>query len=322
MKSLVAGLVLITFSGAALLWRNGLDRAEKAPAVVAGPERTTRCMVWKAERGKTTVWICGSVHLLRETDYPLPEPYVQAFSEAKTLVMEHDRTRGGQGRLNAQAAGALPKGETLDKKVSPETWTVFSDWCRRSGTDLNTMQPLKAWNAANFVTLINLQRLGYSAGLGMENYFVSSLAARRTVGLETLQEQLAAFDQLDAKTQENMILQAIREEKTLKARSAAMATAWHEGDATLLSSLMEEGMREFPDLKKRLQDDRNIAWIPKIETFLDGQETVMVLVGSGHLAGSGSVIDLLEKKGVKVKQMEYKTTRPLMSTVGSAPEKL
>ncbi|HEX2750656.1 MAG TPA: TraB/GumN family protein [Verrucomicrobiales bacterium] len=321
MKLLVAGLVLITFSGVALLWRNGLDRVEKAPAVAAGPERTTRCMVWKAERGKATVWICGSIHLLRETDYPLPEPYLHAFSEAKTLVMEHDRTREGQGRQDAQQAAALPKGETLEKKVSPETWTAFSDWCRRSGTDLNTMQPLKAWSAATFITLINLQHLGYSAGLGMENYFVSSLAARKTAGLETLQEQLAVFDRLDAKTQENMILQAIAEEKNLKARSAAMAAAWHEGNATLLSSLMEKNMHEFPDLKKRLQDDRNLAWIPKIEALLDGQETVMILAGSGHLAGSGSVIDLLEKKGVKVTQMEYKTTRPLIPSAGNTPEK-
>jgi uncharacterized protein YbaP (TraB family) len=114
-----------------------------------------------------------------------------------------------------------------------------------------------------------------------------------------------------------MLLQAINEQKTLKERSGDMATAWHEGDAARFASRMSESMQDLPDLKKLMLDDRNAAWVPKIEAYLDGTETAMILVGSGHLSGSGSLIDLLEKKGVKFTQMEYRTMRPPMPAAGN-----
>ena len=48
----------------------------------------------------------------------------------------------------------------------------------------------------------------------------------------------------------------------------------------------------------------------KIEKYLNEDEPVMILVGSGHLAGEGSVISRLRDRGVKLTQMEYHTTRP------------
>jgi uncharacterized protein YbaP (TraB family) len=96
-----------------------------------------------------------------------------------------------------------------------------------------------------------------------------------------------------------------------------MATAWHEGDAARFASRMSESMQDLPELKKVMLDDRNAAWVPKIEAYLDGTETAMILVGSGHLSGSGSLIDLLEKKGVKFTQMEYRTMRPPMPAAGN-----
>jgi uncharacterized protein YbaP (TraB family) len=320
MKFIVAGLILITFSGAALLWRSGLDRVERAAAVSpvqTGPERMTHCMVWKAERGKAAVWFCGSIHLMRETDYPLPEPYNQAFAEAKTVVTEYGRSPDGKDSIEAQSAGKLPPGETLEQSVSPLTWAALNTWCLSSGTDINTLKPLKAWRAANSVRLINLQHFGYSSSLGIENHFLTAAGSRKTAGLETMQEQLSAFDRLELKTQEKMILQMTGPQNDLKARSSDMAAAWHEGDAPRLATLMEDGMRDYPEAKKLFVEERNLAWLPKIEAYLDGTEPVMIIVGSGHLAGPGSLIDLLEKKGAKLTQMEYRTIRLPMPLAGN-----
>jgi hypothetical protein len=49
--------------------------------------------------------------------------------------------------------------------------------------------------------------------------------------------------------------------------------------------------------------NRNQKWLAKIENALGGNTNTMVIVGVAHLAGRGSVIDLLRKRGYKVVQL-------------------
>jgi uncharacterized protein len=66
---------------------------------------------------------------------------------------------------------------------------------------------------------------------------------------------------------------------------------------------LQEGFDEYPDLYRPLTVDRNRKWIPQIERLLDAREDYLVVVGALHLVGTDSVIDLLERKGYKVKQL-------------------
>jgi uncharacterized protein len=43
---------------------------------------------------------------------------------------------------------------------------------------------------------------------------------------------------------------------------------------------------------------RNRKWIPKIEALLKEDKNYLIIVGTGHLVGAGSVIDLLKKDGI------------------------
>jgi uncharacterized protein YbaP (TraB family) len=47
---------------------------------------------------------------------------------------------------------------------------------------------------------------------------------------------------------------------------------------------------------------RNRKWVPKIEALLDDDRNYLVIVGTGHLVGQGSVIDLLKKDGIGATQ--------------------
>lgn len=309
MRILVIGILLTALSGSVLIWRN--RSGQSLEAVSRGPERTTRCMVWKASRGKATVWLCGSIHLLRESDFPLPEPYLKAFGEATTVVMELPPGSTGDPVVQKQMleSGRLSDGKVLQGVIAEKTWTGISEWSRRSGVAVQTLQPMKPWMAGLTISVFTYERLGFSVARGMEGWFTERIGSRKSAGLETAVGQLALFDKIEPSVQEEMILQALDEEKNAAVRIRQMLESWHEGDAVRLAGLMDESMKPFPGVKKLLLDDRNAAWIPVLETYLDGNETTMVLVGSGHLAGKGSVIDLLEQKGVTFTQMECRTTR-------------
>ncbi len=47
---------------------------------------------------------------------------------------------------------------------------------------------------------------------------------------------------------------------------------------------------------------RNRKWLPKIEALLNDDKNYLVIVGTGHLVGQGSVIDLLKKDGIGATQ--------------------
>ena len=46
----------------------------------------------------------------------------------------------------------------------------------------------------------------------------------------------------------------------------------------------------------------NRKWVPKIEALLNDDKNYLVIVGTGHLVGQGSVIDLLRKDGIGATQ--------------------
>jgi len=47
---------------------------------------------------------------------------------------------------------------------------------------------------------------------------------------------------------------------------------------------------------------RNRKWIPKIESLLNDDKNYLVIVGTAHLVGQGSVIELLKRDGVAATQ--------------------
>lgn len=312
MKALVTGLVLIAISGAALIWH--LATRNRTPAPIsrpAGPVRTTQCMVWKAERGQATVWLCGSIHALREEDYPLPQPYLNAFKEASILVTEspHDAAGAAERREKTVAAGLLPAGDTLEKHLSAPVWEQLKAACAELEMNPAAMQSMEPWQAALHLTNYAMQKLGYKPALGMESRFVNEAGSRTLAALETQESQIQSLDTLDAATQEKIVQLAAADVKNAKERTLAYSDALHEGDLRKIIALTDSDLTELPVLKKALLDDRHAAWLPQLEKYLDGKETVMVLVGARHLCGHGSLVELLEARGVKLTQMEHQTTR-------------
>lgn len=281
-----------------------------------GPERITKTMLWKASTGKATVWLAGSIHVLRESDYPLPEPWRRAWDDAAIVVME---TKPGSSenpdvQKESIALSSLPAGQSIDSLLSKETKSALAAWCTESGVAIDSFRQSKPWMASLRIGMTTLDRLGFSAARGIERHLGARIGSRRTVGLETTAESLGILDSLSPMEQDQLVATAIRDARTAPTRIAQLAEAWHEGDAASLDALLREGFKDFPQLRRRLIDDRNAAWLPKIRSLLNGSENAIVIVGSGHLAGPDSLVDLLAKEGVALTQQEHTTRRPAPAT--------
>jgi uncharacterized protein YbaP (TraB family) len=67
-----------------------------------------------------------------------------------------------------------------------------------------------------------------------------------------------------------------------------------------LNELMNSGFKENPRAEKTLFDDRNRAWVKKLEAMLTQKHIYFVTVGAGHLAGPKGVPALLRADGYNV----------------------
>jgi uncharacterized protein YbaP (TraB family) len=83
-----------------------------------------------------------------------------------------------------------------------------------------------------------------------------------------------------------------------------MVAAWNSVDADSIGQTFNAEFQASPELKQALLLRRNANWSYWLETRLAQPGTVLVAVGAGHLAGSDSVVEMLKKRGLRVKRVQ------------------
>jgi uncharacterized protein YbaP (TraB family) len=62
---------------------------------------------------------------------------------------------------------------------------------------------------------------------------------------------------------------------------------------------------ETRQFERELLDERNVGMADKIAGYLTQPGTTFVLVGSAHLIGPGSIVELLEQRGLHAQRIQY-----------------
>ena len=257
-------------------------------------------MVWRVSGGKAAFFLAGSFHLLRATDYPLPAPYETAWTETRHLVMEIAPGDASSATTQAQLLPLITlRDRTLQSLVSADTWNELSRWAQLTSTPLAQLQTMPAWMAGLTVAVNTSSQLGFRNDQGIERHFLSRLqtSGKTSEGLETVLGQMSLFSQFPASTHEAMLQQSLAEASQLSNKINTLIQAWRQGDTSAMHALMAKSFADFPQVRRLLLDDRNGTWMPRLEALLQSSTPTMVLVGTAHLCGPGSLIELLQKKG-------------------------
>src|SRR5258707_11673474 len=88
----------------------------------------TRNFVWKATGKQGLIYLVGSIHLLTKDFYPLSPALDAAFKDSDLLVEEADlgEMQSPASQMMLLSHGLLPANQSLDKVVSPETYTLVT----------------------------------------------------------------------------------------------------------------------------------------------------------------------------------------------------
>ncbi len=263
--------------------------------------------MWRVEGVSNTIYLLGSIHLLRAEDHPLPRAIDDAYEDAEVIVMELDMD--DLNPLYTQAAfneaGVMTDGGTLRDLMGEDLYAQAEAAAKIVDIPLDLLAQSEPWLAAMTVELMMLYRLGFNPLLGVEMTMTNRAAAddKPITGLETVDEQLGFLDGLPLDAQREMLLQTLLQGAMMSESVDALIHAWRNGDiATLERELLSE-IRQQEELYAALIVNRNRRWAGTIAEWLDDQQDYLVVVGALHLVGDDGVPALLADSGIGIHQL-------------------
>jgi uncharacterized protein len=264
--------------------------------------------LWRVAGTSNSVFLLGSIHLLRAEDHPLPGAIDDAYAEAEVVVMELDMD--DIDPLYTQAAfnraGVIADGTTLRELMGETHYRDAELAADAIDIPLDMLDRSEPWLAAMTVELMLLYRIGFDPMLGVE----MTMTARATAdgkpieGLETVDEQLAFLDELPIAAQREMLLQTLLEGADLEMSIDTLIEAWRNGDTATLERELLSGIEDQDELHEALIVQRNRRWASTIGSWLDDEQDYLVVVGALHLVGENGVPALLDHAGFEIQQLK------------------
>ena len=263
-------------------------------------------LLWTVKGSNNTLYLLGSIHLLKQDSYPLPDK-IEALSRCCTTVVFETDLDGANDpafQKNMVTLGSYTEGRTLSKSVSLHTLDLLKKRLTPLGLQLGQFERFKPWFVALSIAALELQKLGYDPELGIDRHFYNRAKkeGKELVFLETSEYQLNLMSGLKSRKQELFLKQILKDLEVVETMSADMVESWLTGDADRLHSIIRIGYKEYPDIYDRFITRRNRNWLPRLRKLMRQDKDVLVIVGSGHLVGENSLIQLFKEKGFMVEQ--------------------
>ena len=268
-----------------------------------------RACVWRVtDNAGHTLYLAGSVHALRPTDYPFPKAYEQAYAASSQLAFETDLTLGKEQWDKAMGMAALyPMNGKLKDHVDPRTYAYILrviSHTHGSTAPEKRIEHFRPWAIA-FLLESPGGIQGVSTKYGVEPYFIQKAKHdhKPMAGLVPLNEHIAVFGKMNDADSEAWLLLSFIHLNTGGKTFERMVDNWRRGDINAVEKMEQEEFSDAPTVRKRMLTDRNQRWLPKLEGYLGSGKTCMAIVGTAHMAGDDGLPALLRAKGYKVEQL-------------------
>ena len=264
--------------------------------------------LWKVYDRDTEIYLFGTVHLLPPGTQWRTAKFDKAANDAGTLVVETiiDEKNPQTFAMELARLSIRPGLPPVFDRVRPEKRAALQAVITKSGIPVAALDNMETWAAAFALLQLQFKELGVSGTDGVELALRNTFAAagKPVQQLETNSQQLGFFDTLPESAQRELLEGAVEEPAKAKQQFDAMVAAWMSGDVDAIGQTFNAEFQASPELKQALLLRRNANWSYWLETRLAQPGKVLVAVGAGHLAGSDSVVELLKKRGLRVKRVQ------------------
>lgn len=254
-------------------------------------------------------YLFGTMHIGDERVYGFNDSLLTVFNQcdlfAGELILEQsflsslNLLMGMQMKGDTTLADLLPKEKyalvkrKLDKRLDEMKMLFMVSYIER-------MKPI-------FISIIlsdlNIQADAAKDPLDLYFQKIAKEKNMEVVGLETMEEQMAVFDKMSLQKQADMLYDELSKQGEEDDSSLEdLITIYMAEDLDSLIEMTSQGFDS--DMNAALLYERNINMANRMEPYMK-QKRIFVGVGAAHLPGEGGLIDLLRKKGYKLRAVNF-----------------
>lgn len=263
--------------------------------------------LWVVKDADSTLYLFGSIHVLRPTTGWASPRVTQAFDSASDIWFEISNPDDQAAIIPLIQQHGLSPQTPLSSRLTPEEVAELDEAAKAIGASAAQMDIMKPWLAALSLSVAPLVKAGYDPKSGVEMALKAraEAAGKPIHGFETLDKQIGMLANLPDDTQLAFLRETLKNYDEATTVLDAMVSAWAQGDvATLDRVAVQEMKSDSPELYKVLLVERNTDWANQIQTMLQGSGTSFIAVGAAHLAGEDSVQAILKSRGVTVEAVQ------------------
>lgn len=278
-------------------------------ACASPEERHARPALWKISDGKGHHgYVFGSVHSLPDGIDWRTSTVSEAVAESGQLVLEIDDVADSSALAQVfQTMGRTPGLPPLERRLPRDRWEDAKRLAKEAELSPAAIAQTESWALALILASQSTNATGASSQNGvdvtLQELFEES--DKPIFGLETVQEQFAAFDSLGEVEQRLMLDAAVAGATTAQHDFAELVRAWSKGNLKQLAAISRDKMLvDNPAIRDNLLVRRNRNWARKITPLLASGHIPFISVGAGHLVGQDNLLFLLETGGIEVKRVQ------------------
>ncbi len=264
-------------------------------------EKFARGVLWKIEtKGAAPSYLFGTIHVDDSDVLTLPVEVMTAFNAADIFAAEAINDKHSTRRFNAAMLTTEP---LLPALLGDESYRQVDSLLARRNIPEEIRPRFKPWAA-----MLTLQQAPKRRGLVLDQMLLSIATQHKKniVALETIDEQIAAFNDMSQLTQVALLQHVQSSQHKIEGEIKDMIEAYLKRD---LARLMDLSRVSFPSGKvnekqeqeflTRILFDRNKVMAERLTPqLLKGN--VFAACGALHLYGERGMLSLLEQQGYQV----------------------
>ena len=263
-------------------------------------QSNTSSLLWEIQGPKQdkASYIFGTMHLMDDAHFYFPKKLEKLVSTVDEVFLEIGDV---QHTLINPELLMLQEGSFLTKLSEMQMDTLCS-WAKIQllmDKDQFITNFSKAKPFLIYQLILQNELPGYlqSQEIKMEE-ILAAKKKKTTIGLETIESQLALFDSLPVNSQINLIMTELATVSNVLTNFKLTQENYLMQD---VNKIHEELMKDITDpyFNFKFIDERNANWIAKIRKMTASQ-SILFAVGAGHLGGENGVLNLLKKEGFSI----------------------
>ncbi|MCW3124580.1 MAG: TraB family protein [Bacteroidetes bacterium] len=249
-------------------------------------------------------YIYGTMHVSDKRVFNFSPKVMKAFEGAKAYAMELDPDKAMSPSVLTSMM--MTDGKTI-RQLIPDSDYRFVDSLIKQSTGFGLalfekMEPIliSALLEESSMGMSISDTTNMSDEMDLYFYKKAKKLKKKQIGIETVDEQIAALHSLSYEEQAKQLTETIADIKKSNGGDVDLLKYYIAQDLDSLLVFSDESQMPAK-FYKALVTDRNIIMADRIDGFIQKQPT-FVAVGALHLPGKEGVIALLRKKGYTVEE--------------------